>query len=178
VRETLFAVVCSTFICLLNACGGGTSSTGGITKSALNMAGTWTVTTVSTKGQSPYGGFSGTATVSQSGQGLGVNGATTLTAVLGSIAVSQTGTTLTGTFTNSVQKVSYNFIGTLSGGNFTITGSTSCGGSGGSNASNVQESTTITGTVTSTAAQGTYTITRGSSCYYSGDTGTFVATKQ
>ena len=160
---------------LASGCGGG--STGGVSSSnsAMNLAGTWTVTTVSTQGQPPYGGFSGTAAVSQSGEGLGVNGATTFTSILGSIAVSQTGAALTGTFTNSIKKVSYNFIGTLSGGNFTITASTSCNGS---KASNGQESTSITGTITSNSATGTYMISRSSGCYYSSDAGTFVATKK
>lgn len=168
-------VVPLTLAFVLTACGGGGSSGGSSSSnSAINLAGTWTVTTVSTQGQASYGGFSGTAAVSQSGGGLGVNGTTTLTAIVGSIAVSQTGTALTGTFTNSIQKVSYNFIGTLSRGNFTITASTSCGGSPNS----PQESTSITGTITSDSASGTYTISRPSGCYYSSDTGTFVATKQ
>jgi hypothetical protein len=136
----------------------------------MNLAGTWTVTTVSTQS---HKGFSGTAAVSQSGQGLGVNGATNLTAVIGQIMVSQTGTALTGTIANSIQKVGYNFIGTLAGGNLTVTGSTTCG-SGSNNA----QSTSIVGTITSNGASGTYTITRGSSCYSYSDAGTFLATKQ
>jgi hypothetical protein len=159
----------------LTSCGGGSGGGGSNSNSAMNLAGTWTVTSVSTKGQAPYNGFSGTASVSQSGEGLGVNGATTFSSILGSIAVSQTGAALTGTFTNSIKKVSYNFIGTLSSGNFTITASTSCAGS---KASNSQESTSITGTITSNSATGTYTISRGSGCYYSSDAGTFVATKK
>lgn len=158
-----------------SGCGGGSTGGGSSINTAMNLAGTWTVTTVSTQGQPPYGGFSGTAAVSQSGEGLGVNGATSFTSILGSIAVSQTGAALTGTFTNSIQKVSYNFIGTLSGSNFTITSSTSCNGS---KASNGQESTSITGTITSNSATGTYAISRGSGCYYSSDAGTFVATKK
>ncbi len=153
---------------LLTACSGGSSSNGGSSTSALNMAGTWTVTTVSTQG---HGTSSGTATITQSGQGLGVTGTTTLAAPMGQIAISQTGTALTGTITNSLVPITFNFIGTLSGGNLTITGSTSCGG-------NVTESTGITGTITSTNMQGNYTITRPSGCYYSSDAGTFVATKK
>ena len=61
----------------LAGCSGATSNP------ALNMTGIWSVTTVSTQGQPPYGGLSGTAAVSQSGEGLGVNGATTFTAILG-----------------------------------------------------------------------------------------------
>jgi hypothetical protein len=149
----------------LTACSGGGASSN---NSAVNLAGTWTVTTVSTQG---HKGFSGMAAVSQSGQGLGVDGATTLAAPMGQITVSQTGTALTGTITNSIKKVGYNFIGTLSGGNLTITGSTPCGAS-------ASQSISIVGTLTSNNAVGTYTITRGSSCYSSSDAGTFVATKQ
>jgi hypothetical protein len=136
------------------------------------MAGNWTVTTISTQG---HGSFSGTAAVSQSGQGLGANGSTTLAAAaIGQIAVTQTGTALTGIIANSMQKVGYNFIGTLSSGNLTITGSTPCYGVSNS----TQSTTSITGTITSNSATGTYTITR-SGCYYtSSDAGTFVATKQ
>jgi hypothetical protein len=153
----------------LTACGGGGASSS--SNSAMNMAGAWTVTTVSTQG---HGSFSGTATVSQSGQGLGVNGSTTLAATIGQIAVSQTGTALTGIIANSIQKVGYNFIGTLSSGNLTITGSTPCYGA----SNGTQSTTSITGTITSNSATGTYTITR-SGCYYtSSDAGTFVATKQ
>lgn len=147
---------------LLTACNSSPSN------SALNLAGTWTVTTVSTQG---HKGFSGTAAVSQSGQGLGVNGATTLAAAIGQISVSQTGAALTGTIANSLQKVGYNFVGTLSSGNLTITGSSPCN-------ANVTQSIGITGTITSNSANGTYTITRPSGCYYSSDAGTFVATKQ
>jgi len=151
----------------LTACSSGTSNTASNTP---NLAGNWTVTTVSTQG---HGGFSGTSAVTQSGQGLGVTGATTLTAAIGQIAVSQTGTALTGTITNSVQKAAYNFTGTLSSGNLTITGSSVCGGSNGKT-----QSTSIVGTITSNSATGTYTITRSSGCYYSNDAGTFTATKQ
>ncbi len=164
---TIASILILPILFALTGCGSAPSN------SALNMAGTWTVTTVSTQGQPPYGGFSGTAAVSQSGEGLGVNGATTFTTILGSIAVSQTGAALSGTFTNSIQKVSYNFIGTFSSGNFTITGSTPCG-----TGSNKTQSTSIVGTITSNSATGTYTITRSSGCYYSSDAGTFVATKQ
>ncbi len=161
---TIASILILPILISLAGCSGATSNP------ALNMAGTWSVTTVSTQGQPPYGGFSGTAAVSQSGEGLGVNGATTFTAILGSIAVSQTGTALTGTFTNSIQKVSYTFTGTLSNGNITITGSTPCN-------TNSTESTSLTGTITSNTMQGTYTITRGSGCYYHSNAGTFVATK-
>jgi hypothetical protein len=158
----------------LSACGGGgASGSGGSSNSALNMAGTWTVTTVSTQG---HGSFSGTAAVSQSGEGLGVNGATTLAAPVGQIAISQTGTALTGILSNSIQKVGYNFIGTLSSSNFTVTGSTLC--SYHSAQGTTQSTISITGTVTSNSATGTYTITQGSGCYNSSDAGTFVATKQ
>jgi hypothetical protein len=136
---------------------------------ALNLAGTWTVTAVSTQSHT---NLSGSAAISQSGQGLGVNGATTLNATIGQIAVSQTGTTFTGTIANSMQKVAYNFTGTLSGGNLTITGSTPC------LPSNAMQVTSFTGTITSNAIQGNYTIAHGSGCYYAGDAGTFAATKQ
>lgn len=154
---------------IISACGGGSaSSTNGSGNSALNMTGTWTIKAVSTQG---YGNFSGTATVTQSGQGLGVNGTTALTAAVGKITLSQTGTALTGTITNSLQAVTYSFIGTLSNGDFTITGSAPCSESG-------SQSTSIAGTIASDAAQGTYTISRSSKCYYSSDAGTFVATKK
>jgi hypothetical protein len=131
------------------------------------LAGTWTVTTVSSQG---HGNSSGTATVSQSGQGLGVNGATTLTAPVGAINVSQGGTGLTGTITNSMGGKTLNFSGTLSGGNFTVTGSTPCSAS-------ANQSASITGTISSNAMQGTYTISRASSCTFYSDGGTFMATK-
>lgn len=159
----------SVLLVVLTACSGGTSSNGGSSNSALNLAGTWTVTTVSTQG---HGSSSGTATLTQSGQGLGVNGATTLAAPIGQIAVSQTGTVLTGKITNSLVPITFNFIGTLSSGNFTVTGSIPCA------SSKVTESTSITGIITSTSMQGNYTITRGSGCYYPSDAGTFVATKK
>jgi hypothetical protein len=165
-KLVLFAM----FTVLAGCSGGGAgSSTGSISPAALNLAGAWTVTTVSTQG---HGSFSGTATVSQSGAGLGVNGTTTIEDTLGQITVSQTGTALTGTLTNSVhQAITFNFIGALSSGNFTITGSTPCP------SSSATQSTSLTGTLTSSSAQGTYTITRGSGCYYPSDAGTFVATK-
>jgi hypothetical protein len=146
-----------------------TGCSGAPSNPALNMAGTWTVTTVSTQA---HKGFSGTAALSQTGQGLGVNGATTLAATIGQISVSQTGTALTGTITNSLKKVGYNFIGTLSSGNITITGSTPC------YSPSTTQTTSITGAITSNTMQGTYTISGGSSCGYSSDAGTFVATKQ
>jgi hypothetical protein len=111
--------------------------------------------------------------VTQSGVGLGVNGATTLTAAIGQITLSQTGTALTGALANSLQKVGYNFTGTLSSGSLNITGAASCGGG-----TSATESTNIVGTITSNSASGTYTITRSSGCYYKSDAGTFVATKQ
>ncbi len=160
---TIASILILPILISLIGCSGATSNP------ALNMAGTWTVTTVSTQG---HKGFSGTAAMSQSGPGLGVNGATTLTATIGQITASQTGTALTGTITNSIQKVSYNFIGTLSSGNLTITGSTPCP------SASATRTTSITGTITSNSASGTYTITSGSGCYYSSDAGTFVATKQ
>ena len=147
----------------------GISKTGSSGNSAINMAGAWTATVVSTQGQ---GTVSGTTNVEQSGQGPGTNGVTTLTAVVGSITVSQSGTSLTGTLTNSLKGITYNFTGTLSGNNLTITGSAPC--------SNIQGSTTsisITGTITSTSMQGNYTITRSSNCAF-GDAGTWTATKQ
>jgi hypothetical protein len=152
----------------LSACNGGASGSGSATNSALNLAGTWTVKTVSTQG---HGTSSGTATVTQSGQGLGVNGTTTLSAPIGQIVLSQTGTALTGSITYEMQTTTYNYTGTLSSGNLTITGSASC-------SATTSQSTSFTGTITSNAIQGTYTITRGSGCYYPSDAGTFVATKQ
>lgn len=161
---SLSALLATGITFFLAACNGSPSN------SALNLSGTWTVTTVSTQG---HKGFSGTAAMSQSGPGLGVNGATTLAATIGQISVSQTGTALTGTITNSIQKVGYNFTGTLSSGSLTITGSTTCG-SGSNNA----QSTSIVRTINSNSASGTYTITRGSNCYSYNDAGTFAATKQ
>jgi hypothetical protein len=146
----------------LSACSGGVSN-----NAALNLGGTWTISTVSTQG---HGSSSGTATISQSGQGLAVTGTTTLAAPIGKIVISQTGTALAGTITNSLVPITFNFIGTLSSGNLTITGSTTCGG-------NVSQSTSIAGTITSNSIQGTYTLSRGSGCYYPNDAGTFVATK-
>lgn len=168
--------VCSLFLAsgitlLLAGCSGsGAPSTGGSSNSPLNMAGTWTVSTVSTQG---HGGSSGTATITQSGDGLGANGTTTIAAPIGQIAISQTGTALTGTITNLLVPITFNFIGTLSSGNLTISGSTPCGGG-----TKATQSTSITGTATSNSMQGNYTITRGSGCYYSNDAGTFVATKK
>ena len=160
---TIASILILPILISLTACSGAPSNP------ALNMVGNWTVTTVSTQG---HKGFSGTAAMSQTGPGLGVNGATTLTANIGQITVSQSGTALTGTITNSIQKVSYNFIGTLSSGNLTITGSTPCPSASGT------YSTSITGTITSNTMQGNYTLTRGAGCYYNSDAGTFVATKQ
>jgi len=164
----------------LTSCTGGISSGSGSGNSAINMAGTWKITTVSTSGNAPNDGFSGfsgaTMPLSQSGVGLGVNGETTLSATIGTITLTQSGAVLIGTITYSIPvmggpKVSYNFAGTLSGGSFTITGSVSCGG-------NSTQSTTLVGTVTSNSASGTYTVNRGSGCYYTSTAGSFVATKQ
>jgi hypothetical protein len=105
-----------------NSGSAGSGSSGG---SVLSMAGTWTVQAVSTQNQ---GSFSGTATVAQSGAGLGNNGTTTFTASVGAIAISETGTALSGMLTNSIKGANYNFIGTLSAGNLTITGSAPCSG--------------------------------------------------
>lgn len=164
----LRAVLLLGSVLLTVACGSNIPSSS--SNDPMNMAGNWTITTVSTKGQ---GTVSGTANVTQSGQGIGTNGTTTLTAVIGSITVSQSGTSLTGTITNSIKAVSYNFTGTLSGGNITITGSAPCSSFSGS-----PVVTSITGTITSTGMQGNYTITRGVGCYYSSDAGTWTATKQ
>ena len=163
--KTFVGVIYVCFLLALTGCntGGSISS-----NSAINMAGTWTIKAVSTQG---HGNFSGTASVSQSGVGLGVNGTTTFTASIGSITVSQSGTALTGTLTNSIRKITYNFTGTLSGDNFTITGSTI------SDPGSVS-STAIIGPITSNSVQGTYTITRSSGSYYPNDAGTFVAAKQ
>jgi hypothetical protein len=148
------------------ACSSNSNSSGG--NSVLNMAGAWTLTAVSTEGK---GTVSGTANVEQSGQGLGSNGSTTLTAVVGGISFSQSGTSLTGTITDSIKGVTYNFTGTLSGDNLTIAGSAPCSVQG-------TQSVNISGTIASTSTQGNYTITRSSNCYYSGDAGTWTATKQ
>jgi hypothetical protein len=159
----LFAVACNTT---------DPSSNSG-SNSPMNMAGNWTITAISTLGQ---GTFSGTTDVAQSGQGIGTNGATTLTAVVGSISVSQSGTNLTGTLTNSIKGNIYSFTGTLSGGNITITGSTpSCYFSGGTTSAT---SISIIGTVTSTSMQGNYAITRNANCGLPSDAGTWTATKQ
>lgn len=144
----------------------GSNSSGG--NSGMNLAGSWTVTAISSEGR---GTVSGTADLQQSGQGPGTNGLTTLTAVVGSISISQSGTALTGTITDSIKGVTYNFSGTLSGENLTITGSAPCSVQG-------TQAVNITGTITSTSMQGAYTITRSSNCYYSVDAGTWTATKQ
>ena len=144
----------------------GKNSTGG--NSGMNMAGAWTVTAISSESK---GTVSGTASVEQSGQGPGTNGATTLTAVAGNISVSQLGTSLIGTITDSIKGVTYNFSGTLSGDSLTITGSAPCSVQG-------TQSVSLAGTMTSTSMQGTYTIARSSNCYYSGDVGTWTPAKQ
>jgi len=155
----LLAVAC-------NSCGNSSGSSSG--NSPMNMAGTWTVQAVSTEG---HGAYTGTTPVTQSGAGLGSNGLTTLTAAVGNIAISETGTALTGTLTDSIKGLHYSFIGTLSGGNITITASTPCSVRG-------TQSTSVTGTVTSTSMQGDYTITRSADCYNNSDAGTWVATKE
>lgn len=149
-----------TLLLLLAAC---SSSS----KPNSNMAGNWAGQTVSSQGN---GTFSGTATVAQSGVGLGNDGTTTLTAPVGTITISESGNTLTGTFTDSIQGTNHNFSGTLSGGNITITGSSPCGGG--------TRSISITGTFTSTSMQGTYTITQDPDSYCNSDAGTWTATKQ
>ena len=161
----LAALLLASALALLSAACSSNSSGG---NSGLNMAGAWTVTATSSEGK---GTVSGTANVAQSGQGLGTNGVTTLTAVVGSISFSQTGTSLTGTITDSIKSVTYNFTGTLSGDNLTITGSAPCSVQG-------TQSVNMSGTITSSSTQGNYTITRSSNCYYSGDAGTWTATKQ
>jgi uncharacterized protein YdeI (BOF family) len=156
----LLAVAC-------NSCSGASSNSS--SNSPMNMAGNWTLTATSAKGQ---GTFSGTADVAQSGTGIGTNGATTLTAVVGSLSVSQSGTSLTGTLTNSINGNIYSFTGTLSAGNITITGSTPClDGTG-------TTSISITGTITSSSMQGNYTIMRSAGCYNPNDVGTWTVTKQ
>jgi hypothetical protein len=158
-------VLASTLALLLIACNSGGSSI----SNPSNLAGNWTLTATSTQG---HGSFSGSTAVSQTGVGLGTNGTTTLSATPGHISVSQTGTALTGTITYGL--LAYNFTGTLSGSSFTATGSSPiCPG--------VTITTSITGTVTSNSAQGTYTVTRGLNCSYGypySDAGTFTATKK
>lgn len=100
-----------------------------------------------------------------------MTGTTTLTAPVGQVTLSQTGSVLTGTIKDSLNSTTFNFTGTLSNGNLTISGSAPCPSSTSST------SVSITGTITSSSAQGNYTITRGSGCYYPGDAGTFAATK-
>lgn len=134
----------------------------------MNLAGAWTITAMSSQGR---GTVSGSANLAQSGQGVGTDGVTIFTAVVGSISVTQSGTSLTGTISDSVKDVIYNFTGNLSDGNFTITGSAPCSEQG-------TQSVSITGAITSASLQGNYTITRSSNCYYSGDAGTFTAAKE
>lgn len=150
---------------LITACGGnGAPSNGG----GLNLAGTWTVKTVSTQGQ---GNATGTATIMQTGQGLGVNGTTMLATPAGGMTLSQTGTAITGVITNSGKAVSEIVTGTLSKGSLTITGSGTCDLS-------ITESASVSGTISSNSFQGTYAITRSPACGTPNDAGTFVATKQ
>jgi len=162
--------VFSTLLLLLStsallSVGCSSNSSGG--NSGINMAGAWTVTTASSEGK---GTVSGSANVAQSGQGLGTDGVTTLTAAVGSISFSQSGTSLTGTITDSTKSVTYNFTGILSGDSLTITGSAPCSVQG-------TQSVSLTGTITSSSTQGNYTITRSSNCN-SGDAGTWTGTKQ
>lgn len=151
------------------ACNGTNPSNNLSSNSPINIAGNWTITATSTQG---HGTVSTTAEVVQSGQGMGTDGLTTLSGDVGSITISQSGTNLTGTITNSIKSVSYDFTGNLSGGNITITGSVGCGTGMG------VQSTSITGTITSTAMHGNYTITRNPGCYHPSDAGTWTATKQ
>jgi len=169
-QQTL--VLGSTLLLLAVACSGCSgASSNSSSNSPMNMAGNWTLTATSTKGP---GTFSGTTDVTQSGQGIGTNGATTLTAVVGSISVSQSGSGLTGTLTNSITGNIYSFTGTLSGGNITITESTPCLSGTGAGTTSIN----ITGTITSTSMQGNYAIMRTTACYQPNDAGTWTATKQ
>lgn len=162
-------LLCASPVLLPIACSSnGSSGTSGMGNSGMNLAGTWTVTAVSTQGG---GTVSGTANVQQSGTGPGTNGVTTLTAAVGSINLTQSGTTLSGTITDSLKGTNYSFIGTLSGSALTITGSASCSVRG-------TQSVSIKGTIGSTNMQGSYTITRSSDCYYPSDAGTWIAAKQ
>lgn len=169
IASASLSVLLASGILSLTACNSGNSSSApSSTSSALNLAGNWTVTTTSTQGHSS---FSGMATVSQSGDGLGVTGTTTLTAPVGQVTLSQTGSVLTGTIKDSLNSTTFNFTGTLSSGNLTLSGSTPCP------SSTTTQSVSITGAITSSSIQGNYTITRGSGCYPPSDAGTFVATK-
>lgn len=149
------------------ACNGTNPSNNSSSSSPLNMAGNWTITVTSTQGQ---GTVSATADVAQSGQGIGADGMTTLSGVVGSITVSQSGNNLTGKLTNAAKGLSYNYTGTLTGSKISITGSVACGTG--------MQSTNITGTISSTEMNGNYTVTRDSSCYYPSDAGAWSATKQ
>ena|SRR5580658_9278645 len=164
IASSLPIFLCSIVFFVACGCNGGSGGT-----SPLNLAGSWTVHAVSTQN---HGSSSGSTTVAQSGVGLGENGATTLTASVGTIAVSQSGSALSGTVTTSTKGPQYSFTGTLSGGAITITGSAPC-------PSGTQTvSLSITGTITSTSMQGTYTITHGSNCSYPSDAGSLAAAKQ
>jgi hypothetical protein len=149
------------------ACSSNSNSNSNSGSPGLNLAGAWTITAASSEG---HGTVSGSTNVAQTGQGIGTAGVTTVTASVGSITFSQSGTSLTGLITDSIKGVSYNFTGTLSGDSIAITGSAPCNGQG-------TQSVTIIGTITSTSTQGNYAITR-SSCYYASDAGTWTATKQ
>lgn len=149
------------------ACNGANPSNNSGGNSPMNVAGNWTLTVTSTQGQ---GTVSATADVTQSGQGIGANGTTTLSGAAGNISIAQSGTNLTGILTNGINGVNYNFLGTLSGSNITIAGSVACG-------MGVQ-STSITGTISSTKMHGTYTVTRDSACFHPSDAGAWAATKQ
>lgn len=164
----LIALLLASVLALLAVACSNNSSNSSSGASGMNMAGAWTATAVSSQGQ---GTVSGTANVAQSGLGLGTDGVTTFTAVVGSISFTQSGTTLIGTITDSIKGINYTFTGTLSGNNFTIAGSAPCSVQG-------TQSVSITGTLTSNNIQGSYTTTRSSNCYYTSDAGTLTATKQ
>lgn len=165
--KRLAATGLSLLLVVVTACGGSSApaASGGV----LNLAGTWTLTTASTQS---HAGMSGTATVTQSGQGLGTSGSTTLAAPVGQIVVTQTGTALSGTIITSRGPTSFPFTGSLSSSALTASGSIACP------ATHVTQTTSISGTATSSSIQGTYTIVRGTGCYGSNDAGTFVATRK
>ena len=146
---------------------GGSSNSSIPSSSAIDLGGTWTLTTTSTQGQR---NLSATATVTQTGAGVGKDGATTLTAPMAKLVISQTGTVISGTITNTLSSQAFNFSGTLSNGNLFATGPTVCA------SSNKPEVGSITATVTSTTIQGSYTASR-NGCSFS-DAGTFLATKK
>ena len=155
----LFAVACKS---------SSPSSNSNNNNSPMNMAGNWTITGTSSQGS---GSTSGTVDVEQSGQGIGINGATTLTTLFGSITVQQSGTSLTGTFTNATKGVTYNFTGTLSGGNITIAGAAVPCAAG-------TQFVSMTGTVATTKMHGNYIMTADPGCYNPSDSGAWSAIKQ